>query len=487
MNDFRRDLRATAAEVAALEPEDIGTHDKLLDDLGLDSIMLLDLLATLSGPYPQLVGVAPAETNINDDSTFGQLEATFLSIVDPDHVSGQPGERPRVGVESLPAVQTFRAFLHELGETPYFRPHDGVAGRQIRCNGADAVNFASYNYLGTNGLPEIVDEAAAAMAVYGTSVSAARIISGEIPLHGTLERELAEFVGAEAALVQVGGHSTNVNVIGNILTDEDLILHDALAHNSIIQGAEMSAAKRKPFRHNDATALRRELNRVRGKFRHVLVVVEGVYSMDGDICDLPGILAATEEYDCYLMIDEAHSLGTIGDAGRGVTSHFGIDPRRVDILMGTLSKSLNSCGGYVAGHADFIEYLRYNLPGFVFSVGMTPGNTAAALASLRVCRDNPEWIPELADNAERLRKGFAQIGLDTGDSEGTPIVPFIVGDSGRSRHIAAELYARGVNVDPITYPAVKEQESRLRFFVSRAHTDEDLQRTLDAIREVVGS
>lgn len=323
-----------------------------------------------------------------------------------------------------------------------------------------------------------------AVRAYGTSVSAARIIGGEIPLHGSLERAIADFLGVEDALVQVGGHSTNVNVISHLMGVGDLVLHDALAHNSIVQGAIASGAQRKSFRHNDAVALDRELTRIRDRFENVLVVIEGVYSMDGDIADLEGILSVAERHDAFLMVDEAHSLGTIGAGGRGICAATGVDPNRVDILMGTLSKSLNSCGGYIAGNADLIRYLRFQLPGFLFSVGLSPSNTAAALESLRMLTENPEWTKELIRNADRLREGMRLLGIDTGLSEGTPIVPWIVGDSQRTVEIAERLLELGVYVAPITYPAVAEQEARLRFFVGRGHTDSQIDQALEAIGSV---
>lgn len=389
------------------------------------------------------------------------------------------------GIESMQSVAEFSVTLADAGELPYLRVHEGIAGNHIQIDDRTLVNYASYNYLGTNGAPEVVTAVTEAITRYGTSVSASRLISGEIPLHQELERSLASFLGVEDAIVQVGGHSTNVNVLGNLFGDGDLILHDGLSHNSLIQGALLSSAKRKPFPHNDVAALRKELHRIRHKFRHVLIVVEGAYSMDGDLCPLPELVKLKREFGCFLMVDEAHSIGTVGTAGRGVTSHFKVDPSAVDILMGTLSKSMNSCGGYIAGKGDFIRYLKYNLPGFVFSVGMTPGNTAAALASLQLCRDRPELTEELRDRANHLRSGFQAIGVDSGGSHDTPIVPWIIGSTQRARQLAATLFRHGVNVDPITYPAVKEKESRLRFFVSRAHTEQDIEGTLQTIRLVL--
>lgn len=486
MNDFSAELQVEAANVAALEPQDIGSDDRLLDDLGLDSIMLLDLLATMARKYPALAQITPADVSIGDNSTFGELERTFLSIVGTHEEA--VSVTPRSSVVKLPAVAEFLDYYERnatVARDTYMLPHENIAGRTIVLEGREMLNFSSYNYMGTNGHPDVVEAVADAAATYGTSVSASRLISGEIPPHGALERAIADHLGVEDALVMVSGHATNVNLLGNILGDGDLILHDALAHNSIVQGAEMSAARRRPFKHNDPDTLRRELDRLRGRFDNVLVVVEGVYSMDGDICMLPEILAACEDHGALLMIDEAHSFGTIGRGGAGVCSYFGIDPTRVAILMGTLSKSLNSCGGYIAGNADFITYLRYNQPGFVFSAGITPPNTVAALESLNLLRTHPEWVDELDEIAGRLRNGLRMVGADIGMSSNTPIVPVILGDSQRAIAAARILADSGINVDPITYPAVKDAEARLRFFVSRMHTAEDIDRTVEAMRGVL--
>lgn len=318
-------------------------------------------------------------------------------------------------------------------------------------------------------------------------MSASRIICGEIPLHQELESELADFLGVDEAMAQVAGHSTNVNVIGHLFGEGDLILHDSLSHNSIVQGAMAAGALRKQFRHNNPEILERDLSRLRSRFTNVLVVIEGVYSMDGDIAALEAIVDIKERYDAYLMIDEAHSLGTIGDSGRGVTSHFGIDPGRVDILMGTLSKSLNSCGGYIAGRSELIQYLRYRLPGFLFSVGISPANTAAALESLRICREHPEWTAQLRHKSDHSIERATELGWDTGLSGGTPIVPLITGDSARTVELSRGLFDRGINVAPITYPAVPEREARLRFFLSRLHTDEQLDATFRALDELSAS
>ena len=272
-----------------------------------------------------------------------------------------------------------------------------------------------------------------------------------------------------------------VNIIGNIVGPQDLILHDSLAHNSSVQGCILSHAKRMHFRHNDMEHLERTLKKFREKFRRVLIIAEGIYSMDGDICDLPELIRLKKEYGAMLMIDEAHSFGTIGDCGRGITSYYEADTADVDILMGTLSKSAASCGGYIAGSSRFIKYLRYNSPGFVFSCGMTPANTAAACRAIELFEEESFRIEKLHSNSQYFLNKLSLMGYDTGLSEGTPIIPIILGDSHRAIDMSNDLFREGINALPIVYPAVKENEARIRFFISASHTREDLDRTLDVL------
>ena len=255
----------------------------------------------------------------------------------------------------------------------------------------------------------------------------------------------------------MGGHSTNETVIGHLVGPGDLVLHDALAHNSIIQGAILSGARRRPFAHNDPQAADRLLEQFRHEYRRVLMVIEGVYSMDGDIPDLPRFIEVKQRHKALLMIDEAHSLGVLGAGGRGIGEHFGVDRRDVDIWMGTMSKSLGSCGGYIAGCKELVEYLKYTVPGFVFSVGLPPSAAgrgpgfarrapgASRSASL-ACRKTPGCSSTWPE----------QRGLNTGTSRDTPVVPVIVGNSLGCLRLSRALFARGINVQPILHPAVEE-------------------------------
>ncbi|HHK41804.1 MAG TPA: aminotransferase class I/II-fold pyridoxal phosphate-dependent enzyme, partial [Planctomycetaceae bacterium] len=352
--------------------------------------------------------------------------------------------------------------------------------------GRSMISFASYNYLGMSGDPTVNRAAQEAIERYGTSVSASRLVSGEKPVHGELERELAAFIGTEAAITFVGGHSTNETTIGHLFGPGDLIVHDSLAHNSIIQGAMLSGARRRPFTHNDWQELDELLTEVRHEYRRVLVVVEGVYSMDGDYPNLPEFIEVKRRHKALLMVDEAHSIGTMGPHGRGISEHFEADPRDVDIWMGTLSKSFGSCGGYIAVSRELIEYLKYTAPGFVYSVGMPPSAAAAALAALRLLQEEPERVARLQENARQFLQWAREAGLNTGLSRDTPVIPVITGSSVKALQLSRQLFEQGINVQPILYPAVEEEAARLRFFLTATHTPEQIRETIDALERTWG-
>ena len=366
---------------------------------------------------------------------------------------------------------------------PFFRVHEGIAGAETVIDGRSFINFASYNYIDLNGHPDIVNAARAAIDRYGTSVSASRPVSGERPVHRDLEHALARVHGTEDCVVLVGGHSTNVTVIGHLLGRDDVIVHDALIHNSIVQGAILSGARRVPFPHLDHEAADRLLRETRPRGGHALLVIEGHYSMDGDVPDLPAFIAAARRNRAWLMVDEAHALGVLGPRGFGTADRFGIDRGEVDIWMGTLSKSLVSCGGYIAGSKDLVDFLKVAAPGFVFSVGMAPPAAAAALAALELLEREPERVRRLNDRAALFLRLSREGGLDVGGSIGASIVPIVTGSSIRAGRLAQALFDRGVNVQPILYPAVPERAARLRFFVTASHTEEQIRDTVDVLLE----
>ncbi|HWD60157.1 MAG TPA: aminotransferase class I/II-fold pyridoxal phosphate-dependent enzyme [Stellaceae bacterium] len=391
----------------------------------------------------------------------------------------RPDPAPLPGARELELVA---AAAEQLGiPDPFFRLHDGIAGAETAIDGRRYVNFASYDYLGLNGDPRVTEAAKAAIDRYGTTVSASRMVSGERAIHRQLEAALAAHHRTEDAMVLVSGHATNVSVIGALLGPGDVIVHDALAHNSIAEGARLSGARRLAFAHNDPGAAERLLGAPRTG--RALIAVEGHYSMDGDVPDLAAFAALARRHEAWLMVDDAHGLGVLGGRGAGAVERAGIDPREVDILMGTLSKSLVSSGGYIAGERSLIAYLKRRAPGFVFSVGLAPANAAAALAALRILAAEPERVTRLNRNAALFRDLLRAGGLDIGGSAGAAIVPVVTGSSIRAGRLAASLFARGIVAPPILYPAVPERAARLRFFVTARHSEAQLRETASVVVE----
>lgn len=365
--------------------------------------------------------------------------------------------------------------------SPFFQLQSGVSAATVQVDGRELLNFSGYNYLGLCGHPEVNQAAIDAVREHGTSVSASRIVSGERQVHRDLEKELADLYHADDCLSMVSGHATAATTLGYLFGPRDLIIHDALIHNCALEGARLSGARRLSFPHNDWEALDGTLNRVRHEHERVCIVIEGLYSMDGDFPDLPRFIEVKKRHRAFLMVDEAHSLGVMGRRGLGIAEHFGIEPGNVDIWMGTLSKALAGCGGYIAGEQALIDNLRHAAPGFVYSVGMSPPVAAAALAALRIMRREPQRVRRLHEVGAYFLSKARQLGIDTGLSTGFSIIPAITGSSLRAARLCHALRAHGINVQPILYPAVSEKAARLRFFLSSEHTEEQIDRTLDAL------
>ncbi|NML34337.1 aminotransferase class I/II-fold pyridoxal phosphate-dependent enzyme [Paraburkholderia antibiotica] len=387
--------------------------------------------------------------------------------------------------EVMPQYQQVR-LMRELGETlrvesPFFRVHDGIAGATTQIGGRDYVNFANYSYLGFAGDPVIASRAKAAIDRYGTSASASRIVAGERPVHRELERALAAFYETDDCVAFVSGHATNVTVIGSLFGPGDLIVHDALAHNSIVQGAQLSGAKRLSFAHNDWQALDDLLTRVRREYRNVLIAIEGLYSMDGDLPDLERFCEVKERHGAFLLVDEAHSLGVLGATGRGIREHCGVASERVDLWMGTMSKTLAGCGGFIAGCQPLADMLRNLAPGFLYSVGLAPALAEASLAALEALIAQPERVARLRERGHQFLAEARAAGLNVGTSAGYAVVPVIAGSSVKAAQWANALFEEGINVQPIFYPAVEEKAARLRFFICSTHEAEQISRTVAAV------
>jgi 8-amino-7-oxononanoate synthase len=352
-------------------------------------------------------------------------------------------------------------------------------------NGEEKINFASYDYLGLGGHPKVREAAVEAARDWGVSANASRLVGGERPYHGALEQALAGAYGTDAALAMVSGHATNVTTIGALLGPKDLILMDQLIHNSISEGARLSGAARLTFPHNDFEWVDETLSRVRGRYERVLVVVEGLYSMDGDFPDLPKFVEIKSRHDAWLMVDEAHAFGVLGATGRGIAEMQDVDPKSVEIWMGTLSKTLGACGGYICGSQALIDYLKHKAPGFVFSVGLAAPIAAAATAAVEAMLAEPERVTRLRHNGERFRDAAIAAGLNVGLTQGYAVTPVIIGDSPRAVVAADHIFKRGVNALPIIFPAVPEQQARIRYFLTSDHTDAQIDEAVAVAADVV--
>ncbi len=499
---IQRHVRQIAGERA----NKLELNTNIVLDLGLDSLERLEIARmlerTFGGRFPEQVldeietigqtalaverylpsgAGARAESFLN-----GETPAANLTVEDsaaPEKVSVEPESK----VEEFAEYRRLQSAKQQMMMTgvpnPYFTVHDGVVRDTTVIGGQELISFASYNYLGLSGHPNVVEAASQAVQKYGTSVSASRLVSGEKPIHGELEKKIADWIGVDDSILMVGGHATNETTIGHVVGAGDLIVHDSLAHNSIVQGALLSGARRRPFPHNDFEALDRMLAEIRHQYRRVLIAIEGVYSMDGDFADVPKFIEVKKRHAAMLMVDEAHSFGTMGPTGHGMAEHFGINARDVDIWMGTLSKSAASCGGYIAGSKALVELLRYTAPGFVFSVGAPPAQVAAALAALETLEIEPDRVERLRERSDLFLSLCREAQLDTGDSEGTPVIPVITGNSMVALRLSNRLRGDGINVQPILYPAVDESAARLRFFITCEHSEEQIRYTVEKVAE----
>lgn len=389
--------------------------------------------------------------------------------------------------DQLPEYQELSRMLaagSALGvPNPYFRCHDGHAAARSVIEGRDVINFASYDYVGLNDDPRVAAAAKEAIDRYGVSPSGSRLVAGTRPVHEALETELARHYGTEAALVFVSGHSTNASTIGCLVGEGDLILYDALCHNSIQVGMKLSGAARRSFPHNDMTALETLLIENRRRFRRAIIITEGLFSMDGDGPPLPVLIDMKKRHGCWLMVDEAHAIGCVGKTGAGSFEESGIATRDVDIWMGTLSKTLASTGGYIAGSRALIEVLKANASGFVYSVALAPALAASALKALQLLHEEPWRTARLQENCRLFLDEARAVGLDTGTAQPYAIVPVLVGDSLVAAKLSQRLLERGVNALPVMFPAVPMQSARLRFFISSLHDEEQIRLAVRVLAE----
>jgi 8-amino-7-oxononanoate synthase len=363
---------------------------------------------------------------------------------------------------------------------PFFAPIDSL-GAEAERRGDHFVSFANYDYLGLASHPRVKAEAADALDQLGVGALASRLVGGERSTHQLLEEEVAAFLGTESSLALVSGYLTNLTTITHLMAGRDALFIDELSHNSIASAAKSSGSEVVVFRHNDLDHLDDLLAANRENYRNALIVVEALYSMDGDIVDLPRIVEIKERHQAWLLVDEAHSLGVLGATGRGISELAGIDPNRIDLIIGTMSKTLASCGGFIAAKRSITEWMRYSLPGFVYSVGLSPVITAAARAALQLMQEESWRIDRLTKNAELFRQCAQEADLDTGPAIGRGVVPILFGSSQETMLASHYLLEQGFYCPPIVQIGVPKDQPRLRFFISATHTEDDIRRVIAAL------
>ncbi|MBX6364734.1 MAG: pyridoxal phosphate-dependent aminotransferase family protein [Gemmatimonadetes bacterium] len=371
--------------------------------------------------------------------------------------------------------------VQAAGYYPYFQPIEASYDTEVVIRGQRKIMVGSNNYLGLTHHPKVLEAAAKALRRYGSGCTGSRFLNGTLDLHEELEERLARFIGKESALVFSTGYQTNLGVISALVGRDDHVFSDKLNHASIVDGTKLAYGVVHRYAHGNLKALERELARTpsdAGK----LIVTDGVFSMEGDIVDLPALVALAEFYGAQVMVDDAHALGVLGERGGGTAQHFGLEDK-TDLVMGTFSKSLASIGGVIAGPETVIHYLKHHARSLIFSASMPPASVASVLAALDVIEEEPERREALWRNTRRMQEGLRALGYDIGKSE-TPVIPVLIGDFERMLVFWKELFEAGVFTNPVTPPAVPENSCRLRISLMATHNDDHIDQVLDALAMV---
>jgi 8-amino-7-oxononanoate synthase len=367
------------------------------------------------------------------------------------------------------------------GFYPYFRCIEESLGNHVICEGESKIMIGSNNYLGLAQDPRVVEAACDATRKYGAGCTGSRLLNGTISLHNQLEEALADFLQRDSVMLFSTGFFANQGALAALLGSEDVILCDRENHASIIEGCQVSPARLVPYRHNSVDALRNRLKRVPEESGR-LIIMDGVFSMSGDIADLPPMVEAAKEHGAVLYVDEAHSLGVLGPEGRGTVHHFGVN-KDVDIVMGTFSKSLGSMGGFIGGSREMVEFLKHKARCFIFTASLAPAVVGGVLKALEIMRAEPERIEQLWRNTRKMHEGFKSIGFKIGSTQ-TPIVPILIGSEAKAFAFAQRLFEEGVFATPAIYPAVRYGEAIVRTSFMSSHTEEDLDKVLDIFSKI---
>ena len=367
-----------------------------------------------------------------------------------------------------------------LGIYPYFTPVEEVYGNKVKVDGKEMIMVGSNNYLGLLDHPKVMEAAHKAIEQYGVATCGSRFLNGTLDIHVELEEKLAAFMNKEAALTMSTGFQTNQGVISSLITENDVVITDRMDHASIIDACRLSKGKGVWFKHNDVGHLEQVLSDLDPEVGK-LVIVDGVFSMEGDLADLPGIVELKKKYGFQLLVDDAHGIGVMGDNGRGTAEHFGLEDD-VDLIVGTFSKSFASLGGFVVGDPKVISYIKHHARALIFSASITPASVATVLATVEIMEQEPERRHRLWDITRRMKSGFEAMGYDTGPTQ-TPIIPVMIGDDMKTFMLWRALRDAGIFTNPVIYPAVPHGETLIRTSYSASHTEEELNTVLQSFEE----
>ena len=353
---------------------------------------------------------------------------------------------------------------------------------RITVEGEERINFISNNYLGFSTHPKVVEAVKEALDIYGVGIGGSPMMCGTTDLHIKLQAKIAQVYNQEASLLFTTGYQALLGSIQASVSSKDVVLLDQLVHRSIVDGVVLSGAKKRMWVHNDMEDLESLLQSVGDKYERKLIVVDSVYSMDGDIAPLPELYELKEKYNAILIVDEAHSLGVLGDKGYGILSHFDM-PDGSDIISGTFSKFAGAIGGFVAATTDFVDFMKHKASPFIFSASLSPLIVAGVLKAFELLDEEPEWVDKLWNNVETFAKGLIDLGFDIGTSE-TPVVPLMIRDNEKTQTFNKKIFEKGIYGSPVIYPAVAPQESRIRLGVMATHTKEDIEKAMDVFKAV---
>ena len=486
---LKESIRRIVSDTLFVDEDKIGDYDSFTEKLAGDSLTLFGVFCEMEKQFDLVL----ADSDMVRMQCVHDAAAVLYDRLYGKNTAVQNARKPETyrRITDFSESAEYKELMKRSEETfkdcenPYFLPHDSLIRDTSVIRANRVINLGSYNYLGMSGNPETMEAAIEAVKKYGTSASGSRTLAGEKTLYRQLEQKIAEWKHTEDCIVCTGGWATNLSFISCFMREGDFILYDALSHNSITEGVALSKAESRAFAHNDLAMLEDLLRKISGRYNKVLIVVEGVYSMDGDIAPVPEFVRLKKQYGCFLMVDEAHSGGVIGDHAGGCDDYFHLDPHDIDIKYGTMSKALGTCGGYIAADHSIVEYLRYSMNGFVFTAGIAPPLAAACMKAIEIIQRDNTMAEKLHENIRYFVRRCKEEGMNTCLAGESAIVPVMVGTDADAARLSSLILKEGVFVPPAMFPAVPMGESRLRFTVSATHSIEQLEKAVRVTAEVM--